>query len=726
MRKTNLAIAIATGAVLLSGCKLEKMIKLAQENDLQVSPNPLEVHGGNIPFEVSAVLPPKMLPPNTSFTLNTIYQYGDQEVDAGSVVLTADDFPNSATTTSRKSETFTLPYVEGMNPGTLYVQGVATDIKKDKSKTTDRLTVAKGLVLTSQWVQNVAFSSYADHGYDEREELVPTSVDFYFDQGKSNLRTTLSYDGTSNRTKGDELSAFIAEKNVTRTVTITGAHSPEGTETINSELSANRVKTIETYYRGRMDRYDYKGVADSIEFILKPIVQDWNALRTALDDYDGIDDSEKSQYTNVINGSGSFEEKEKELRKLASYKKVFDDIYPGLRSAKTEVLTVKPKKSNAEIALLAKAIASGDASMDAPAKSMDAPAKSMDAPAKSMDAQVKSMDDQVKSMDTLSTSMDTLSTSMDAPAKSMDDLAKSMDDLAKSMDDPAKSMDAPAKSMDDQAKSMDDQAKSMDDQAKSMDAPAKSMDAPAKSMDDQAKSMDDQAKSMDTPATSVDTLSNEELMFSATLTPSLDEKVAIYKVATAKIGSWQAHNNLGATYLEMSKLDDATIQLEIAAKKNSNSAVVQANLAAVQALQQEYEKAYATLGNVSGATNDVSSKVNAMKGAIEVRMAKYDKAKASFASAKLDDAANIDKGLAYLLSGEYAQATGAFGQVSPDGDFAGIVAYLLAVSAARGNDAPGVGSNLKKAVDADPSLKDKALNDLEFANFADATNEAVK
>ncbi len=621
MRKTNLAIAIATGAVLLSGCKLEKMIKLAQENDLQVSPNPLEVHGGNIPFEVSAVLPPKMLPPNTSFTLNTIYQYGDQEVDAGSVVLTADDFPNSATTTSRKSETFTLPYVEGMNPGTLYVQGVATDIKKDKSKTTDRLTVAKGLVLTSQWVQNVAFSSYADHGYDEREELVPTSVDFYFDQGKSNLRTTLSYDGTSNRTKGDELSAFIAEKNVTRTVTITGAHSPEGTETINSELSANRVKTIETYYRGRMDRYDYKGVADSIEFILKPIVQDWNALRTALADYDGIDDSEKSQYTNVINGSGSFEEKEKELRKLASYKKVFDDIYPGLRSAKTEVLTVKPKKSNAEIALLAKAIASGDASMDAPAKSMDAPARSMDAP---------------------------------------------------------------------------------------------------------AKSMDDQAKSMDTPATSVDTLSNEELMFSATLTPSLDEKVAIYKVATAKIGSWQAHNNLGATYLEMSKLDDATIQLEIAAKKNSNSAVVQANLAAVQALQQEYEKAYATLGNVSGATNDVSSKVNAMKGAIEVRMAKYDKAKASFASAKLDDAANIDKGLAYLLSGEYAQATGAFGQVSPDGDFAGIVAYLLAVSAARGNDAPGVGSNLKKAVDADPSLKDKALNDLEFANFADATNEAVK
>ncbi|MEP5611972.1 MAG: tetratricopeptide repeat protein [Cyclobacteriaceae bacterium] len=585
MRKLNLAIAVAAGAILLSGCKLDQMIKLAQENDLQVTPNPLEVHGGNVPFEMSSVLPPKMLPASTSFTLNTIYQYGDQEVNVGSIVFTADDFPNSSTTTSRKSESFTFPYVDGMNPGTLYIEGVATDTRNGKTKTTDRLAVAQGLVMTSQWVQDVAFGSYADHGYDDREELIPTNVDFYFDQGRSNLRTSLNYDGTSNRSKRDELSAFIAEKNVTRTVTITGTHSPEGTETINSDLSGDRAKTIEAYYRGRMDRYDYAGAADSIEFILKPIVQDWAAFRAALGTYDGIDASAKSQYNSIINGSGSFEEKEKEMKKLSSYKKVFNDVYPGLRSAKTEVLTVKPKKSNAQIAVLAKAITTGDAMAD--------------------------------------------------------------------------------------------------------------------------------------------TLSNEELMFSATLTPSLEEKAAIYKAAADKTGAWEAHNNLGATHLEMGNLDDATTQLEIAANKNSSSAIVQSNLGAVQALQSDYEKAYATLGGVSGGSNDVSSKVSAMKGALEVRMAEYDKAKASFNSAKLDDAANIDKGLAYLLSGEYSQASAAFGQVSGD-DLSGTAAYLSAVASARNNDAAGVGSNLKKAVDADPSLKDSALNDLEFSKFATAVNEAVK
>ncbi|MEM7298475.1 MAG: hypothetical protein AAF391_09455, partial [Bacteroidota bacterium] len=586
MKKFNLAMAIAAGAILLSGCKLDQMIKLAQENDLQVNPNPLEVHGGNVPFEMSAVLPPKILPASTSFTLNTIYVYGDQEVNVGSVVFNASDFPNSSSTTSRKVENFSFPYQDGMNPGTLYIQGVATDTRNGKSKTGERLAVAQGLIMTSGWVKDVALAAYAAHGYNDKEELIPTNVDFYFDQGRSNLRTSLSYDGVSNRSKSDDLSAFIAEKNVTRTVTITGTHSPEGTETVNSDLSEDRAATIEKYYRGRMDRYDYKGAADSIDFILKPVVQDWSAFKAALSAYDGIDDCEKSNYTNIINGTGTFVEKEKELKKLSSYKQVFKDVYPGLRSAKTQVLTVKPKKSNAQISVLAKAITNGDVSPD--------------------------------------------------------------------------------------------------------------------------------------------TLTIDELMFSATLTPSLEEKAAIYKAAADKAGIWQAHNNLAATHIEMakrgdaSKLEGAATQLEIAMNKNASSAEVKLNMGAVQVLQGNYEEAYATLGEVSG-SNDVNAMASSMKGGLEVRMAKYDAAKATFASANMTDNAIVDKGLAYLLSGDYRMADAEFNQVERADAY-----YLLAVSSARQNNASGVGSNLKKAVDAEPSYKDMALNDLEFTNFADAVNNAVK
>ena len=587
MKNLNPIMIVLACTMMLSSCKLNKMIKLAQENDLKVNPNPLEVHGGEVPFEMSAVLPPKMLPAKTSFTLNTIYQHGeDQEIAVGSVEFTADDFPNSSTTTSRKSENFEFPYAEGQNPGTLYIEGVAKDTRNGKSKTSDRLSVAQGLVLTSLWVQNVSMATYADHGYDDREELVPTNVNFYFDQGRSNLRTSLTYDGKSNASKREELGAFIAEKNVTKTVTITGTHSPEGTETINTDLSENRAGEIEKFYRQRMASYDYKGAADSIEFILKPVIQDWNAFKTVLSSYDGIDDDAKGQYTNIINGSGTFEEKEKEMRKFLTYKKVFDDIYPGLRSAKTEVLTVKSKKSNAEIAVLAKSITN----------------------------------DEVEA----------------------------------------------------------------------------------------------------------DTLTNEELLFSATLTPSLEEKAAIYKAAADNSGTWQAHNNLGAAYLEMGKLDEAATQLEIAANKNAESAMIKANMGALQALQMDFEKAYATLNEATGGSNETSAKINAMKGAIEVRMGEYDKAKASFASAELNNAVNLDKGLAFILSGDASQANGPLSEVTEDDNLQSVAAYLMAVAAARDNNADGVGSNLKKAVAIDPSLKDTALNDLEFKNHADAVNEAVK
>lgn len=364
MKKLNLVIALLIGAVLVSGCTLSKMIKLAAKQDLQVTPNPLEVHGGDIPLEMSAVLPPKMLPSGKIYTINTIYKYDDKEIAVGSVEFNADDFPNSGSTTSRQSKEFSFPYQDGMNPGELLIEGVAKDPRNGKSKTSPRMSVAKGLVMTSSFAKPIAYSSYADHGYVEREELIPTKVDFFFEQGVSKLNPYFKVSGDNNKSRSSNLSAFIAEKNVTRTVTITGSHSPEGTETINSNLAEDRAKAIESFYRKQMRKYDYKGKADSIKFIIKPVIQEWSSLKVALASYSGASVNSKQQIIKIINGNGSFEEKAEAISKLDGYDKILDDLYPGLRTAKTEILTVKPKKSNAEIAVLAKQIVDGTAKID--------------------------------------------------------------------------------------------------------------------------------------------------------------------------------------------------------------------------------------------------------------------------------------------------------------------------------------------------------------------------
>lgn len=343
----------------LSGCALSQMKKMAKDQNLTVTPSPLEVHADTVKFEMTAKLPVKMLKPKKVYELSTYYTYGTQERQLKTIQFRAADYPNSATEQPSITETYMFPFVEGMNRGSLQVQGKALNPKNGNFLETERLGIADGVITTSKLVQPSYYASYAPHGYNDQEELIPTNVEFFFDQGKSVFKTS-----EKESDRGAKFAAFIAEKNVTRTVTITGTHSPEGKETINSDLSQERAAAIEKWYREQMDKYDYQGMASQIRFIQKPIVQDWNGLKSMLASYNGITAAQKSEWTSIINGTGSFEQKEKQLQGLSTYKKVFDEIYPQLRTAKTEVLTVKPKKSRELIASTAVQIANGSASAD--------------------------------------------------------------------------------------------------------------------------------------------------------------------------------------------------------------------------------------------------------------------------------------------------------------------------------------------------------------------------
>ncbi|MBT1711264.1 hypothetical protein KK062_23685 [Fulvivirgaceae bacterium PWU5] len=580
MRKVVYSFLVV-GAFSLAGCTLPKMVKMAKEQQLTVTPNPLEVHKDTVAYELAANLPVKMLKKGTTYTVNSFYKYGEQELALDPIPFKAEDYPNAAKEQPRVTKSFAFPYQPAMKVGTLEVEGVAA--KGSKSKTTARMPVATGVITTSKLVKPVYFAAYAAHGYNNQEELTPIVIpDFIFEQGRSVLRTT-----EIKSAKGKQLDAFIASKNATRTVTITGTHSPEGAERINSKLSPERAAAIEKFYRAEMKKYDYKGKADSIQFILKPVIQDWANFKIALEAYTGITSEEKAEYLNIINGGGTFEDQEKQFKSLKTYKKVFKDVYPKLRTAKTEILVVKEKKTDAEISVLAKQITTG--------------------------------------------------------------------------------------------------------------------------------------------STSADTLSQEELLYAATLTPSLDEKAAIYEAATKKGTSWVAHNNLGAVYIAQAienssnaatLADKAQAQLDLASKIN-DAAEVQANLASVAALKGNAYAAYSHAAKAAGSlTGDNAAGVNGVKGYAEIVKAQYAAAVSSESNAT-DNADNLfNKGLAQVLNKDYQNALTSFKEATNKNSNLAIAYYGAAVASARLNQADGVVTNLTSAVKVDPSLKEAALSDLEFTKFA--------
>jgi hypothetical protein len=589
MRKVVYSFLIV-GALNLASCTLPKMVKTAKDQQLTVTPNPLEVHKDTVAFDMAANLPVKMLKKGTSYTVNTFYKYGDKETALEPITFKGDDYPNASTEQPKSTKSFTFAYAPAMKSGVVEVEGVAS--KGSKSKATPRMQVATGIITTSKLVKPVYYAAFSEHGYNNQEELEPIIIpDFIFEQGRSVLRTS-----EIKSAKGKQLDAFIASKNATKTVTVTGTHSPEGAERINSKLSPDRAAAIEKFYRDQMKKYDYKGMADSINFILKPVIQDWNEFKNVLATYEGITAEQKAEYQNIINSGGTFEEQEKQMQRLSTYKKVFKDVYPKLRTAKTEILVAKDKKTDAEISVLAKQLTQN--------------------------------------------------------------------------------------------------------------------------------------------SVNADTLSFEELMYAGTLTPSLEEKAAIYEAATKKGQNWNAHNNLGATYIAQAMensanapamADKAAAQLEIAAKMK-DTPEVNANLASVHMMKGNPYAALNYAAKASGLSGDNASGLNGVKAAAEIMVAKYNEAVRS-ASSATDNADNLfNKGLAQLLNKDYQNALTSFNESGRKNQNLGVAFYGAAIASARLNNADGVVSNLTTAVKADPNLKESALSDLEFAKFSatEAFRNALK
>lgn len=358
LRKASYGVLAAT-AIFASSCTLKQMVKLAKEQELTVTPSPLELHGDSVKFDMSATLPVKMLKKNKIYTVRTWYEYGDPTVQLNQFKFSDTEFPNQKVEQPSITQNFSFPYAKGMETGEVKIQGVATNLTKSKSEETEELPVAKGLIMTSRSFVPTFSSLYSDHGYNNQEELEPHNVQFFFDQGSSKLRSSEVVGE-----QGQLLTAFIATKIKTKTVTIYGSHSPEGRESINSDLAEQRATVIREFYQKKMREFDYKGLADEIQFETKAIFQDWDGLRSALGSTSAVDENQKSQILDIVNGAGTFEEKAKAISKLSFYKTVLNKVYPELRISKTQIMSVKPKKTDAEIQVLARGIYESGLSAD--------------------------------------------------------------------------------------------------------------------------------------------------------------------------------------------------------------------------------------------------------------------------------------------------------------------------------------------------------------------------
>lgn len=200
-------------------------------------------------------------------------------------------------------------------------------------------------------------------------------------------------------------------------------------------------------------------------------------------------------------------------------------------------------------------------------------------------------------------------------------------------------------------------------------------------------------------------LNVDELLYAATLEKSDAAKTEIYrKVTEIYPEDYRGYNNLGMMMYKSGKYNEAEQYFNTAAQKAPQSAEVDMNKGLIAMKNGNYDEAAAQFGKAGNVPE-----VNEALGVYYLKKGDYNAAVKAFGDAKSNNAA-----LAQILVNDYNKARNTLAGVSaPDAT----TYYLQAVLGARTNNEQMVRSNLRQSFRLDPTMKEKASNDLEFAKY---------
>lgn len=205
-----------------------------------------------------------------------------------------------------------------------------------------------------------------------------------------------------------------------------------------------------------------------------------------------------------------------------------------------------------------------------------------------------------------------------------------------------------------------------------------------------------------------DSLSVEELLYAATLTTDMNQKLSIYKSAEKMYpNDWRCANNAGYAEMALNKLPDAASDFATADRLSPNNPAVQNNLGIVARWKGDRKGAMVYYGKATGAGPEVG----------------YNMALVDIQTGNYADAANntgnyntFNASLAKVLNNN---PNGAKATLDAANDQSAMAFYLRAIICARSGDKDGMVTNLKTATNKDASLRAMAQSDCEFLKYKD-------
>ena len=317
--------------ILVSSCS-SKMQGLQSEY-FKVTPQVLEVIGGEVPVTIDGQFPAKFFNKKSILTVTPVLKYEGGSATAESVTFQGEKVQgNNRTVSYKEGGNFTMKmafdYVPEMSNSELYLNFTVT--KGKKSYTLPEVKIADGCISTSQLYRSTVASANNAIGEDAFQRVIKQAkeANIMFLIQQTNLRNSeLKSDALK------ELKATMAEvakdtKNLAfENVEVSAYASPDGGVSLNEGVATGREKNTAKYVKREMKKAKLDGSVDT-----EYTAEDWDGFRELVSRSELAD---KEVILRVLSMYNEPEEREAQIKNISSvYSELANEILPQLRRAR--------------------------------------------------------------------------------------------------------------------------------------------------------------------------------------------------------------------------------------------------------------------------------------------------------------------------------------------------------------------------------------------------------
>ena len=331
----NFAIFMLAAAVLSSCGGLNKMVKDSALVNYNVTPEVLEMHGGEVDMTIDVNYPAKYFNKKAVVTLTPVVRYEGGETTLDPLVLQGEDAtennkPISYDTGGSASVSNTFTYEDAMKMSELYYN--VTAAIKDKTADLGEVKLADGIIVTPLLVQNNPKVIDFDNQF---KQIVPESyeADIKYVINRADVRRA-----EMSKDEIEKLNEVIKKTDENERLELKGLEisayaSPDGELDLNTKLADKRQKSAEKYLSGQLKKSEVEVAEELMTLLSTP--EDWEGFKAALE---ASDVQDKEMILRVLSMHSDPVVREQEIKNLtAAFEVIAEEILPQLRRSKFTV-----------------------------------------------------------------------------------------------------------------------------------------------------------------------------------------------------------------------------------------------------------------------------------------------------------------------------------------------------------------------------------------------------